>query len=206
MRELVSKQLYSGHIRLDLGNPMTKGNLIVFKGPSSAGKTELAYTTINQFLQEDESHRAIYVGLTQNSGASMLEQLSENCQSRAICLGVDTLNKSMTVSDAEYILAPQVGLKLAQSCEKVLLVFDDVLLHQMKEQHVYALADQPFSNTQVINHLMDNTGIFKDGREVTSIVIVDTGSNTLHFQKEEDELLVHINSLADQVIDFSDDM
>ena len=87
----------------------------------------------------------------------------------------------MSISDAEYILAPQVGLKLAQGCEKVLVVFDDVLLHQFKEQHVYHLADQPFSNTQIINHLVDNTGIFKDGREVTSILIVDTGSNTLHF-------------------------
>jgi len=140
MRELVSKQLYSGHIRLDLGNPMTKGNMIVFKGPRSAGKPELAYTTINQFLQEDESHRAVYVGLTQNSGAKMLDQLAKDCQSRAICLGVDTLNQ-VPVSDAEYILAPQVGLKLAQSCEKVLVVFDDVLLHQLKEQHVYHLAD-----------------------------------------------------------------
>ena len=112
----------------------------------------------------------------------------------------------MTVSDAEYILAPQVGLKLAQSCDKVLVVFDDVLLHQFKEQHVYALADQPFSHTQIINHLMENTGVFKDGRELTSIFIVDTGSNTLHFQKDEDQLLSHVESIADQIIDFTDSM
>ena len=69
MRKLVSKQLFSGHIRIDLGSPMTKGNMILFKGASNAGKTRLAYSTINAFLKEDEAHRAIYIGLTQNSGA-----------------------------------------------------------------------------------------------------------------------------------------
>ena len=78
-------------MRIDLGSPMTKGNLIMFKGASNTGKTRLAYSTISEFLKEDESNKAIYIGLTQKSGAQLLDQLSEQSRSRAICLGVDTL-------------------------------------------------------------------------------------------------------------------
>ena len=55
-------------MRVDLGNPMTKGNLIMLKGPSNSGKTRFAFQTIDAFLKEDASHRAVYVGLTHNSG------------------------------------------------------------------------------------------------------------------------------------------
>ena len=67
-RKIISEQLYSGHMRLDLGRPMAKGNFIVFKGPSKRGKTTLAQNTIKQFLEESEEHRAIYIGLTKNTG------------------------------------------------------------------------------------------------------------------------------------------
>ena len=52
----------------------------------------------------------------------------------------------MSISDAEYILAPHAGLKLSDKCQKVLVVFDDVILHQLKERSVYALANQPFAD------------------------------------------------------------
>ena len=55
-------------MRLDLGRPMAKGNFIVFKGPSKRGKTTLAQNTIKQFLEESDEHRAIYIGLTKNTG------------------------------------------------------------------------------------------------------------------------------------------
>ena len=67
-RQLISEQLYSGHMRLDLGRPMAKGNFIVFKGPSKRGKTTLAQNTIKHFLEESKEHRAIYVGFNKNSG------------------------------------------------------------------------------------------------------------------------------------------
>lgn len=35
------------------------------------------------------------------------------------------------------------------------------------------LADQPFSHFNLANELMTRTGIFADGREVTSIMVVD---------------------------------
>ena len=70
-RDLISEQLFSGHMRLDLGRPMAKGNFIVFKGPSQKGKTTVAYSTIKSFLQESKEHRAIYIGLTTNAGKKL---------------------------------------------------------------------------------------------------------------------------------------
>ena len=59
-----------------------------------------------------------------------------------MAIGVDSTNKSYKKlsSDAEYILAPHIALKAAQDHKRVLLVFDDVFLHQFKEKFVYDLA------------------------------------------------------------------
>ena len=51
-------------MRLDLGRPMAKGNLVLFKGASKHGKTDATYSVIKQFLLENDQHHAIYVGLT----------------------------------------------------------------------------------------------------------------------------------------------
>ena len=50
---------------------------------------------------------------------------------------------------------------------------------------------------------MENTGSFKDGSEVTSIMIVDTDSTSLMFKKDELTFVQHLESLADQIIEFS---
>lgn len=50
-RSIVKKQLYTGHMRLDLAQPLTQGNVILFKGHKNLGKTRLAINTIEQFLQ-----------------------------------------------------------------------------------------------------------------------------------------------------------
>ena len=60
-RSTISAQLISGHMRIDLGRPMAKGNFIVFKGPSNKGKTSVAYSTIKHFLEESNENRAIYI-------------------------------------------------------------------------------------------------------------------------------------------------
>lgn len=52
---------------------------------------------------------------------------------------------------------------------------------------------------------MTRTGVFSDGREVTSILIVDQNSQTLQLQRDEDIYVAHIDSVADQVISFGDD-
>ena len=59
-------------MRIDLGNPMTKGNLIMLKGPTNSGKTQFAFSTIEVYLKENLEHRVVYVGLTHNSGTKLL--------------------------------------------------------------------------------------------------------------------------------------
>ena len=76
-------------------------------------------------------------------------------------------------------MAPHAAIKASQDHSKLLIVFDDVLLHKFKEKHVYDLASQPFAPTNVVNELMEQTGCFQDGRVVSSIVIVDTEANQL---------------------------
>lgn len=155
---------------------MAKGNFIVLKGPSKRGKTTLAFDTIKQFLQENDDHRAIYVGLHQNSGQKLLKHLPAGCKDRAMAIGVGS-SSLMPSSDADYLLAPVAGLRAAASQEKVLLVFDDILVHKMKEIHVYDLASQPFSPFNIINEISDHTGCFANGRTVTTVMIADTDVN-----------------------------
>lgn len=51
---------------------------------------------------------------------------------------------------------------------------------------------------------MDRTGRFTDGHCVSTIVIADTEANQLQFQRDEDATIVHIESIADQIINFDD--
>ena len=120
-----------------------------------------------------------------------------------MAIGVNTA--SAATSDADFILAPQAALKASAGFKKVLLVFDDVLLHKFKEKHIYDLASQPFAPINIVNEVMEQTGCFTNGRTVSSIVVMDTETNQLQFQKDEDALLVHLESIADSVVEFSDD-
>jgi hypothetical protein len=64
-RNVVSKQLFSGHLRLDMTNPMTQGNFIVLKGDKrSSGKHNVMQGAINSFLDEDQNNKAIFVSLS----------------------------------------------------------------------------------------------------------------------------------------------
>ena len=90
-------------------------------------------------MLENSQHHAIYVGLTQNSGERLLSALPDDCKSRAMAIGISKIG-SHSSTDADYILAPQVALKAANDLDKLLLVFDDVLLCKFKEKLVYELA------------------------------------------------------------------
>lgn len=111
-RELISEQLYTGHMRIDLGRPMSKGNFILLKGSSNKGKTTLAQSAIKQFLKESSEHRAIYVGLTANSGQRLFQSLPPDCIDRAMSIGVDT-TALFPSSDADFLLAPYAALRVA---------------------------------------------------------------------------------------------
>ena len=51
---------------------------------------------------------------------------------------------------------------------------------------------------------MENTGVFLDnGYSMTSLVLMDKDSSSLMFKKDEQNLQLHLESIADQVVDFS---
>jgi F0F1-type ATP synthase alpha subunit len=55
-------------MRLDLARPLTKGNVIMFKGERATGKTHVAINSIKNFVKEDPVHNhAIYVGMSRRS-------------------------------------------------------------------------------------------------------------------------------------------
>jgi F0F1-type ATP synthase alpha subunit len=146
-------------MRLDLAQPLTQGNVILFKGNKNLGKTRLAISAINQFLQADENNRAIYVGLSKITSAKAFDKLQADLQKRAAFFTVG--GEDTAISDAEYILAPYLALQTAQAylreedgkttSKNLLFVFDDVLLHHFKERHVFDLANQPFSPINIYN-------------------------------------------------------
>ena len=51
---------------------------------------------------------------------------------------------------------------------------------------------------------MENTGVFKHlNYEMTSILIVDNESTSLTFKKDENVMIQHLESIADQTIEFT---
>jgi len=76
VREINSEQLISGHMRIDLLRPMTKGNLIVMKGERNTGKTQVAVSIIKNFLSESPDHKAVYVSMSHHG-----KQISETINS-----------------------------------------------------------------------------------------------------------------------------
>ena len=77
IRELNSEQLVSGHMRIDLVRPLTRGNFILFKGERSTGKTQVALDVIKQFLSENSSNKAVYVSLS-TQGRDVSQQIASD--------------------------------------------------------------------------------------------------------------------------------
>jgi len=48
----------------------------MFKGERNLGKSRIAINAISQFLEENDSNRAIYVGLSKSSTLKHFEQLN----------------------------------------------------------------------------------------------------------------------------------
>jgi len=49
---------------------------------------------------------------------------------------------------------------------------------------------------------MESTGRFNDGSQLTSLVVLDTGGAQLPFQKDEDNFVAHVHSIADYILKF----
>ena len=63
-RSKLVKQLYSGFLRLDLCEPLLRGNMIVLKGDKLAsGKDLVMESAMKHFLKEESSHRVVHVSL-----------------------------------------------------------------------------------------------------------------------------------------------
>ena len=77
-RAVNQEQLFSGHMRIDLLKPMTKGNLVLFKGERNTGKTSLAFSIIKNFLANTRNNegKAIYVGMSQK-GKELKEKIND---------------------------------------------------------------------------------------------------------------------------------
>lgn len=110
---------------------------------------------------------------------------------------------------------PKVALQTAQSYlrdkpvqegkkRNLLFVFDDAILYHFKERHIFDLANQPFAPYNIFNELMENTGVFLDqGYSMTTLVLVDKDSSSMMFKKDEQTIQLHLESMADQVVEFS---
>ena len=87
-----------------------------------------------------------------------------------------------------------------------MFVFDDVLLHHFKERSLFDLATQPFAPINLVNEIMENTGMFCEAdTSMTSIFIVDKESSSMMFRKDELSHVQHLESMTDQIVDFSSD-
>ena len=196
-------------MRIDLNKPMTVGNFILFKGERNTGKSRLAMDTVKQYLEQDtKNNKAVFMSLNKKTGDEFISVLGEHAKN-AVSISCDTKE---SISDAEYLLSPLVGLhatiqEYKHNNKNVILVFDDVLLHSIKEKQVYDLAEQPASPISLINEIMEHTGVFPStGTSVTSILVADTSSSTEQWQKDQDNVLNHIESISDQVITFEVDI
>lgn len=64
-RAINNQQLLSGHMRIDLLKPLTKGNLLLLKGDRNTGKTKLAFSIISNFLENSgPDAKVVYVGMS----------------------------------------------------------------------------------------------------------------------------------------------
>ena len=82
----------------------------------------------------------------------------------------------------------------------------------MKEKQIFDSAGQPFANINLTNALSDNSGVFKgksgkENSEITTLLSFDKSdtiaSSTQMFKIDEINLEKHIDSIADQILDFN---
>lgn len=77
-----------------------------------------------------------------------------------------------------------------------------MLLNQFKEKQIFDAAGQPFAPINITNALCDNSGLFTDASEVTTLLSLDKSSDTdasssLMFKADELALEKHVDSIAD---------
>ena len=91
-------------MRIDLLRPLTKGNLVMLKGERNTGKTQLAADIISNFISENANNKVVYVGMSAK-GRDIQTRVASD---QLMTIGVDD------DSQAAFLLAPQIALKVAQ--------------------------------------------------------------------------------------------
>lgn len=108
---------------------------------------------------------------------------------------------------AEIYLMPRSALVLAQKLREakcnVLLVFDKVIEYDIHEKQIFDNAKQPFSPTNIYNEMMENCGDFgPDQGVMTAVLVVDTDTYNIEYERNLNNLRLHLESIADQIISF----
>lgn len=205
-RKLISSQMYTGHMRIDLNQPMAENNFIVLKGPSNSGKNLVIKDMIKYFLKNDKegNHRVVYVTPYIKDAKNVHQNvLSEEEREKCTIL---TPSK-MSQNSAEIYLMPRSALVIAQKLRKakcnVLFVFDKVIEYDINQKTIFDNAKQPFSPTNIYNEIMENTGDFgPDDGKMTSVIALDTDTVNFNYEKYMTGLLNHLESISDQIVDF----
>jgi F0F1-type ATP synthase alpha subunit len=112
-RRIVSQQLYTGHMRIDLNQPMVENNFILLKGPSKSGKNIVIKDLIKKFLSTDTegNRRVIYITPSLKDGQNVhTNVLTESERQKCTVLSP----KASMQNSAEIYLMPRAGLVLAQ--------------------------------------------------------------------------------------------
>ena len=78
--------------------------------------------------------------------------------------------------------------------------------YEVNQRRIFENAMQPFSPTNIFNEIMENTGDFGEGNgNLTSIFVFDTNALHYNFEPFQHRLMVHLESIIDQVINFNPD-
>ena len=75
LRQATREQLFTGHLRIDMCQPMTVGNFIVLKGRPTSGKQQAIAGAIDRFLEDPNSH-VVHVSLLPRKDIPQHERLT----------------------------------------------------------------------------------------------------------------------------------
>mmetsp|Transcript_6826 Transcript_6826/g.11518 ORF Transcript_6826/g.11518 Transcript_6826/m.11518 type:complete len:160 (+) Transcript_6826:380-859(+) len=76
LRMPIDSQLLTGHLRLDLTNPLAKGNMTVFHGDKVAsGLDKVVFGAIQRFVDEDKENKVVYVGYSSQHNNQLMSGL-----------------------------------------------------------------------------------------------------------------------------------
>ena len=75
--------------------------------------------------------------------------------------------------------------------------------YDINEKHIFDNAKQPFSPTNIYNEIMENCGDFGPEQGVmTSVLVVDTDTFNIEYERHLNNLRLHLESIADQIVSF----